>query len=108
MLILPNVQPAPGVLRVESFRMSALRVLVALKRYRIARGRLPASLADLVPEYLPEVPLDPCDGKPLRYSAEKQILYSVGEDLKDSGGSEIEESSKALSDKDEPTLRIRA
>jgi hypothetical protein len=108
LLLLPTFQAVPGQLRLENFQMSALRVLIALKRFRIARERLPASLADLVPDYLPDVPVDPFDGKPLRYSAEKRLIYSVGEDLKDSGGSEAEEFWETLSDKKEPTLRIRA
>jgi hypothetical protein len=32
------------------------------------------------------VPPDDFDGKPLRYSREKKCVYSVGEDLRDSGG----------------------
>jgi hypothetical protein len=48
---------------------------------------LPESLSELVPKYLPKVPIDPFDGKPLRYSKEKGIIYCVGKDLKDSGGS---------------------
>ena len=108
LILLPSIQSTPNQLRIEGFQMSALRALVALKRFRIARERLPASLADLVPDYLPDVPVDPFDGKPLRYSAEKRLIYSVGEDLKDSGGSEAEEFWEALSDKKEPTLRIRA
>jgi len=47
-------------------------------------GQLPDSLEALVPEYLPELPVDPYDGKPLRYDQAK--LWSVGGDLKDDGG----------------------
>jgi hypothetical protein len=39
-----------------------------------------------VPEYLSHLLLDPFDGKPLRYSKEKKIVYCVGKDLVDSGG----------------------
>ena len=31
--------------------------------------------------------MDPFDGKPIRYSKDKKIIYSVGEDGVDSGGS---------------------
>ena len=45
-------------------------------------------LNDLVPKYISKVPKDPFDGKPIRYSAKNKMIYSVGNDLKDSGGSE--------------------
>src|SRR5262245_52643943 len=43
------------------------RVALAAERYRRKYGDWPPSLTDLVPHYLPAVPLDPFDGKPLRY-----------------------------------------
>ena len=60
--------------------------MLALKCYAIEYGELPASLDQLVPEYLDEIPADPFDGRPMRYSKEKKIVYSVGRDLIDSGG----------------------
>ena len=48
---------------------------------------MPSSLQELVPAYLPRVPIDPFDGKPFRYDPERGILYSVGRDLQDGGGS---------------------
>jgi hypothetical protein len=47
-------------------------------------GELPESLEALVPGYLPVVPVDPYDGKPLRFDRKK--LRSVGPNLKDDGG----------------------
>ena len=70
----------------ERFSLQATAVLLALRAYQKSRGRLPNSLKELVPEYLSSVPLDPFDGKPLRYSKEKKIIYCVGKDLVDSGG----------------------
>ena len=73
-------------------------VAVAMTRLRLAltacnqdAGRLPDTLDQLVPDHLDAVPLDDFDGKPIRYSREKKILYSVGEDLKDDGGFTEEE-----------------
>jgi len=65
--------------------------LLALRAYKTKTGRLPQSLDELVPAYLPSVPLDDFDGKPIRYSAAKKIVYSVGEDFKDDGGMTREE-----------------
>jgi hypothetical protein len=94
-------------LRMTDFEHSAMRTLLALEAFNAANGRLPASLDELVPAYLESVPLDPFDGKPLRYSAEKKTVHSVGEDLVDSGGSS-EEDGRAVHDRLEPTLRIEA
>jgi len=69
------------------FNARATACLFALKAYKEEKGHLPDSLSELVPKYLPKVPINPFDGKPLRYSKEKGIIYCVGRDLKDSGGS---------------------
>ena len=39
----------------------------AIERYRLATGQPPATLADLVPAFLPEVPVDPLTDAPLGY-----------------------------------------
>jgi hypothetical protein len=75
----------------EDVELAAERTLIALKAFKVEKGRLPKTLDELVPEYLDAVPLDDYDGKPLRYSAEKKVIYSVGKDLKDGGGMTKEE-----------------
>ncbi len=45
----------------------AARTLVAIRRYELKHVETPPTLASLVPEYLPAVPLDPFDKLPLRY-----------------------------------------
>jgi len=46
------------------------RTAVALERFRMEQGgSFPESLSELVPRYLEQVPLDPFDGRPLRYSS---------------------------------------
>ena len=67
--------------------LAATRILLALKAYKLEKGKLPATLAELVPDYLDSVPLDDYDGQPMRYNAAKKVVYSVGKDLKDDGGS---------------------
>ena len=66
------------------------RVGLAIERYRLATGKLPDALSELVPAYLDAVPEDPFDGKDLRY--EKLgvgfVVYSIDKDLRDDGGSE--------------------
>jgi hypothetical protein len=51
-------------------------------------GKLPDSLAELVPDTLPAIPKDPFDEQPLRYRRLPQgfTVYSVGPDFTDNGG----------------------
>jgi hypothetical protein len=62
--------------------------LLAAERFRQDQGRWPASLAELVPAYLPWPLLDPFDGQPLRLGrfAQGIVIYSVGDDGTDDGG----------------------
>lgn len=75
----------------ENFSIAGTQILLALKAYKIEKGDLPLTLSDLTPDYLSQVPKDSFDGKLIRYSKEKNIIYSVGSDLKDSGNSSITE-----------------
>jgi hypothetical protein len=65
-------------------------VALGIERYRLAKGSLPKVLDDLVPRYIDEVPIDPFDGKPVRYKLTEPgyIVYSIGEDGTDEGGLE--------------------
>jgi hypothetical protein len=64
------------------------QVSLALHMFWQERDRYPESLSVLVPQYLPAVPKDPFDGKPLRYRLDSNgfRLWSIGKDLKDNGG----------------------
>ncbi|MBI3099263.1 MAG: hypothetical protein HYY93_13635 [Planctomycetes bacterium] len=69
-------------------RSQALRVQIALKRFRLDRQEWPATLADLQPVYLKTIPVDPFDGKPLRYflKPDGPLLYSAGPNGVDDDG----------------------
>jgi hypothetical protein len=72
----------------ETLRELALTA-IALKRYELRHGKPAPNLAALVPEFLPELPRDYMDGKPLRYRLNADgsfLLYSVGQDGQDDGG----------------------
>jgi hypothetical protein len=64
------------------------QVGLALHMFWQEHGRYPERLSDLVPQYLPAVPKDPFDGKPLRYRLDRNgfRVWSIGKDLKDNGG----------------------
>ncbi|NCD23339.1 MAG: hypothetical protein EOL90_10435 [Spartobacteria bacterium] len=67
--------------------MAGAKLVVACNRFAREKGQWPETLAELVPEYLGEVPRDPYDGAPFRYSAEKGLVWAVGKNLTDEGGS---------------------
>ena len=74
--------------KAETFR-SLTVAAIALKRYELRHGKLAPALTDLVPEFLPSVPLDFMNGQPLRYRLNADgtfRLYSVGEDGRDDEG----------------------
>ncbi|MCU0704759.1 MAG: ABC transporter permease [Fimbriiglobus sp.] len=51
---------------VQSDRRAA-RTLIAIRRFEMKNARPPKALAELVPEFLPAVPLDPFNKQPFRY-----------------------------------------
>ena len=61
----------------------ALRAQIESKRYEMKYGHRPADIAALVPEFLPEVPLSPCDGK--------AVALDLAADKIHIGGCEVEE-----------------
>ena len=63
---------------------------LAAERFRLAQGRLPTTLDELVPTYLDAVPIDPFDGQSLRYRLLEKgyVVYSIGTDEIDDGGAE--------------------
>ena len=71
----------------ENALLSAVRLFAALKAYQQDNKRLPTSLDALVPIYLSDMPLDPFSGQKFRYNPTKKIIYSIGPDKQDVGGS---------------------
>lgn len=74
--------------RAETER-SLVLTAVALKRYALHNTNAPASLDQLVPQFLTAVPLDYMDGKPIKYHLKPDgspVLYSVGENGIDDQG----------------------
>lgn len=73
-------------------KRSVVLTVLALESFKHTNGMYPPTLDALVPAYLPQAPLDPFTGKPMRYvlsgdgSAQQVLLYSVGVDMQDDGG----------------------
>ena len=73
-------------------RAAVLALAIRLYRFDHA-GHWPGSLDELTPEYLPAIPTDPFspNASPFRYKPQAvggPIIYSVGQDGVDDGGSE--------------------
>jgi hypothetical protein len=87
-LLMPAVSKLGAGFRRQHAEVRCLIAALAAERYRRAHGRWPESLAQLTPQLLGEVPLDPYDGKPLRFKrlAVGVLVYSVGPDEADDGG----------------------
>jgi hypothetical protein len=60
---------------------SALEAALAVREYEMRHGRLPEALEELVPDYLPVVPVDYMDSQPVRYSKEERVVWSIGKNL---------------------------
>jgi len=70
--------------------LGSAQMALAVLRYRLQHQRLPDSLDDLMPEFIDAVPIDPFGGQALRYRRQVKgfVIYSVGVDGLDNGGSE--------------------
>lgn len=86
----------------EDLLVGATQAMIAIKAFKADTNNYPASLSELVPNYLLSIPLDSFDGKSLKYSSAQKIIYSVGEGLKDLGGSTGDDWRKMPN----PTFRI--
>lgn len=64
---------------------------LAVERWRLKHdGHPPDSLSELVPDFLPSVPIDPFGDNPLRYKTNGlgYTIYSIGPDYEDNNGKE--------------------
>ena len=74
----------------EAF-LQVTRVGLALKRFKMANGAYPNTLAYQTPTFLDTLPEDPFSGNSLLYRKEGEgfLLYSVGRDLEDNQGAQF-------------------
>jgi len=86
-IILPALDKAAKVDYHAAAERRLATVALAVRLYAADhQDALPASLDDLVPAYLPAIPIDPMSGSPLRYKSDPPRVYSVGDDGVDDGG----------------------
>jgi hypothetical protein len=88
-MLLPAITQAGTKFAFGQTRVNEAIVACALERYRLAQGQLPESLEALSPRFLQKMPHDVITGVPLIYRRTPDgrfILYSVGWNEKDDGG----------------------
>lgn len=89
LMAVPNFVKARQTTQRNQTWLSLAYVALTLERHRAAKGAYPDTLAALVPEFAPALPHDLFDGQPLRYHRTpegKYLLYSIGWNAKDDGG----------------------
>ena len=83
-----HIDSLTKALRAEA-TVNIAKTAVALERYYLNQKAYPKSLTELVPQYLPAVPIDPIDQSPLRYQqlpSNQFKLYSIGANETDDAG----------------------
>jgi len=93
-LILPAVHSIFDASRRVTAHEAVTLAAIAVERFRLAHGKLPKSLDQLVPEFLEAVPMDPFTGKSLVYNpvqGDPYLLYSLGPNKVDDGGIGMDE-----------------
>ena len=83
--------------------MGTGQIALACKIHRSLEGRFPENISQLVPDILPEEPLDPFTGKPFIYKLMEDgfVVYSVGSNEKDDGGRATFQVMKLVMEKDD-------
>jgi type II secretory pathway pseudopilin PulG len=90
-MVMPNWKKAMRTATETKARLTALKVALAVERYRLAHANtVPDTLDVLVPQFLPSPPRDPMDDQPLRFKKLPRgcVVYSVGADGIDDAGTE--------------------
>jgi len=84
-------QSLAEVVRIRA-RLRVAIVALAVARYEADKGVYPDRTDALVPDYLENLPIDPCGGGPMRYRQLDggYVVYSVGRNGVDDGGEELE------------------
>jgi len=101
-MLLPSLDGAIQKAAINAGFLRCARAAVSVERFRLKNGQMPDldGFEDLVPEYLPVVPLDPVKGEPLRIEKLSEGYRVVADDateLKTNGGKKKGEGEVAFS-----------
>jgi len=84
-----HIDKALQTLTYNQTLVNEAQIACALERYKLANGNYPETLDALAPQFIEKIPHDIIGGEPLHYHRAddgKFILYSVGWNEKDDGG----------------------
>ena len=86
--VVPSMNRARLLASRSEVSLRSVRVAIMLHRYQQSKGSLPDSLEQLVPDFTDALPLDPLDGKPLKYKRDGDavVIYGVDFNRTDDGG----------------------
>jgi hypothetical protein len=88
-LLLKALDRIPAKIAIDQTVADQAALACALERYRLAHGEFPERLEALAPAFMSRLPNDVITGQPYKYRRTNDgqfILYSVGWDEKDNGG----------------------
>lgn len=89
-MVVPSLFALAEIVGRHEIERDSTRLAVAIERFRRQKGRLPSKLQELVPQFVPQMPVDPFSGRPLVYRSEpnEYVVYSVGWNRVDDGGAD--------------------
>ncbi len=95
-MLLPALAKAAETVAKGDARRQSATLASATLRYRAEHDRFPKDLDELIPEQIIFVPRDPFDGKPMKMKVtdDELVIYSVGPDQTDDGGTSLDEDKK--------------
>ena len=76
-MVMPALGRVADMQAKSTAMLTCAGVALAVERYRLAQGKLPEELEELVPDYLSTLPIDPFDGKLLKYERTPAIAKFV-------------------------------
>jgi hypothetical protein len=88
-IVVPNFEKAVQKFAFEQTKADEAQIVCALERYRLAHGKYPGILNELVPQFVSKLPHDIIGGQPLIYRLipdGRFLLYSIGWNETDDGG----------------------
>lgn len=87
--MIPNILSGKTYYFEHLAQRRGLYILCGLEIYKAKHQKYPDKLADLAPEIIPDIPLDPFPEQPFIYKLQPDgsvMLYSIGSNLKDDNG----------------------